>query len=77
MPDSLRRLAGALAVFAIAASACSQAGSSASGGTPSTSASPGGVVELLDFTAPLLGGGTLRGSDFAGEDVAIWFWAPW
>ncbi|HEV8565275.1 MAG TPA: hypothetical protein VGR41_10185 [Actinomycetota bacterium] len=77
MPRSLRRLAVALAVFAIAASACSQASSSAVAGPPSTSTSPGGVAKVLDFTAPLLGGGTLRGSDYTGKDVAIWFWAPW
>lgn len=35
------------------------------------------VVELLDFEYPLLGGGTLRGADLAGKDVAFWFWAPW
>lgn len=33
--------------------------------------------ELLDFTAPKLGGGQVVGSEFAGKDVAIWFWAPW
>jgi hypothetical protein len=78
MPGFLRRLAGALTVLAFVVSACSEPGTSASDGTPpSTSTSPGGVVEILDFTAPLLGGGTLRGSDYTGKDVAIWFWAPW
>jgi hypothetical protein len=76
MPGSVRRLAAALAVLALAASACSQGGTSGTGGTPATSASPG-VAELLDFTAPALGGGTLRGADYVGKDVAIWFWAPW
>jgi hypothetical protein len=75
MPGLLRRLAAALAVLALAASACSQ-GTSAASGPPATSGSPG-VAELLDFTAPVLGGGTLRGADYAGKDVAIWFWAPW
>ncbi len=32
---------------------------------------------LLDFRAPNLRGGTVNGSDFAGQDVAMWFWAPW
>lgn len=76
MPGLLRRLAAALAVLALAASACSQGGTTGSGGPPATSGSPG-VAELLDFTAPVLGGGTLRGADYAGKDVAIWFWAPW
>ena len=33
--------------------------------------------ELLDFAAPKLGGGQVVGNEFAGKDVAIWFWAPW
>jgi hypothetical protein len=32
---------------------------------------------VLGFTAPRLGGGTIEGVDFAGRDVAFWFWAPW
>jgi hypothetical protein len=75
MPGLARRLA-VLAVLALAAAGCSQAGTSGADGPPATSASPG-VAELLDFTAPVLGGGTLRGADYAGKDVAIWFWAPW
>ena len=35
------------------------------------------IPEILEFEAPLLGGGTLRGVDYAGKDVAFWFWAPW
>lgn len=31
----------------------------------------------LRFTAPRLGGGEIRGVEYAGRDVAIWFWAPW
>jgi ABC-type glycerol-3-phosphate transport system substrate-binding protein len=76
MPGLVRRLAAALVALALGAAACSQAGTTAGGGPPSTSTSPG-VAELLDFTAPALGGGTLRGADYAGKDVAIWFWAPW
>jgi hypothetical protein len=33
--------------------------------------------EVLRFSAPKLGGGTLEGADYSGRDVAIWFWAPW
>jgi len=32
---------------------------------------------LLDFRAPKLGGGLVNGNDFAGQDLALWFWAPW
>jgi len=35
------------------------------------------VAEVLDFEAPLLDGGILRGESLAGRDVAFWFWAPW
>jgi hypothetical protein len=76
MPGLVRRLAAALTALVFAAAACSMAGTSGAGGPPATSASPD-VAELLDFTAPVLGGGTLRGADYAGKDVAIWFWAPW
>lgn len=34
-------------------------------------------AEALDFAAPRLGGGTVRGIDHAGEDVVLWMWAPW
>lgn len=35
------------------------------------------VPRELRFTAPALGGGTIRGADFAGKDLVMWFWAPW
>ena len=48
-----------------------------SGEPASPSASSPEVPEVLDFEAPLLGGGTFRGANLAGKDVAFWFWAPW
>ena len=45
---------------------------------PARSPAPGATVpEILDFTAPALGGGTVHGTSFAGKDLALWFWAPW
>jgi hypothetical protein len=35
------------------------------------------LPEVLDFAAPKLAGGTVRGADYRGADLAIWFWAPW
>ena len=35
------------------------------------------IPEILRFTAPGLGGGTIDGESFAGSNVALWFWAPW
>lgn len=48
-------------------------GSGGGGGT----ADAGQVPKVLRFTAPQLGGGTIEGADYAGRDVAFWFWAPW
>lgn len=52
-------------------------GGSSSATEAPEAASPVGIPEILEFEAPLLGGGTLRGVDYAGKDVAFWFWAPW
>jgi hypothetical protein len=49
-------------------------GENAGGGGRSVSQA---VPQILDFSAPLVGGGTLEGSDLAGAPVAFWFWAPW
>ncbi len=35
------------------------------------------VPKELRFEAPALSGGTIRGADFAGKDLVVWFWAPW
>lgn len=53
------------------------AASSSAASASSTATSVPPVAELLDFEAPLLDGGTFRGADLAGKDVAFWFWAPW
>ena len=45
------------------------------GGNPSSGSQ--GTAEVLRFTAPRLEGGTVRGEDYSGADVALWFWAPW
>ena len=81
-PAAVRGLVGALAIFALVAPACAKSAptgdrSATSPGLQEASPSRGAVPEVLDFTAPLLGGGTLHGADYAGQDVAIWFWAPW
>lgn len=35
------------------------------------------VPEALDFSAPLVGGGTIELGASAGRPVLLWFWAPW
>jgi hypothetical protein len=34
-------------------------------------------AEPLDFVAPDVRGGQVEGADLAGQDLVIWFWAPW
>jgi hypothetical protein len=34
------------------------------------------VPEALQFTAPLVGGGTFDGAEAAGKPTMFWFWAP-
>lgn len=48
------------------------------GSTQEASATTGAAVtpELLQFTAPLVGGGEFNGADRAGQATAFWFWAP-
>jgi hypothetical protein len=68
------RWIAAAAVLCLLAAACASDPTPAPGGT----AEPrGGSPDILDFEYPLLGGGTIRGADLAGKDVAFWFWAPW
>ena len=58
-----------IAVFAaLVLAGCSGGGSSSE---PSEAAAPfTGEVATVD-------GGALAGSSLAGEDVVLWFWAPW
>ena len=34
------------------------------------------VPDALQFTAPLVGGGTFDGAAVAGKPTVFWFWAP-
>lgn len=82
----------AVVVAALLAGACTEStagmdpGPSAGDGDDRTMVGPNepGIVtaekpvpEILDFEAPLVGGGTIRGAELAGAPVAVWFWAPW
>jgi hypothetical protein len=52
------------------------AGTAEAGG-PATDAPAPAPIELLSFSAPLVGGGTFDGAGYAAErPVAFWFWAP-
>lgn len=41
-----------------------------------TTTTVGGVAELLQFTAPLVGGATFDAATLAGMPTVFWFWAP-
>lgn len=43
-----------------------------------TSSVPGPTApEILKWSAPLIGGGTINMADFTGQQVLLWFWAPY
>jgi type IV secretory pathway VirB10-like protein len=44
--------------------------------TESPTAPTNAVPEILQFTAPLVGGGTFDGAADAGIPTVFWFWAP-
>ena len=48
----------------------SPAGRATVDGSAATPSAPFGTVTLVD-------GGRLDGADYAGDDLALWFWAPW
>lgn len=50
---------------------------SAPTGTPATTAKPADVPEQLRFSVAGIDGAQVVGADYAGKDVAMWFWAPW
>jgi len=43
---------------------------------PADQAAADGVPELLQFTAPLVGGGEIDATSTAGTPTAFWFWSP-
>jgi hypothetical protein len=69
----MRRSLAALALVALATS-CSS-GDDASPATSATTTTA--AASPLAFTAPTVGGGELDLADYAGRDVALWFWAPY
>ncbi len=50
---------------------------SAPTGPPATTVAPADVPEQLRFSVAGVDGAQVVGADYAGKDVALWFWAPW
>ncbi len=65
----------ATATAASTAATTATAGSAAATNANATAAA-NIVPAVLQFTAPLVGGGQFEGASVAGRPVAFWFWAP-
>jgi hypothetical protein len=73
----------AAALLLVGATACASesndtTAASSGVGDPAPAAPAVGVPEALQFTAPLVGGGTFDGAAAAaaGKPTVFWFWAP-
>ncbi len=73
-------VAAGLALALVAASCGSDtAPTAAASGTtaPAASAPAPESSGALDLEAATADGGTVNLAEYAGEDVMLWFWAPW
>jgi hypothetical protein len=68
------QILAAFAVIALATAGCASSGGTEAESSPRVD---GGITDVLRFSAPKLGGGSIEGEDYSGRDVALWFWAPW
>lgn len=73
---TLRLLASFGAVLVLA-SGCATTAPAPTGPQTQAPMEDAGIPEILNFSAPQLDGDTVDGADYAGKDVALWFWAPW
>ena len=60
-----------------APTAAAPAATTAADGGGDAPAPTGDVPAALDFSAPLVGGGSIELGASAGRPVLLWFWAPW
>lgn len=47
------------------------------GGAGAPERGPTAGDDLLSFSAPAIGGGSIAAADFRGRPTLLWFWAPW
>jgi hypothetical protein len=71
----MRRLVPLLVLLLVMAAACTSAPEVDDAAT--APAPPQGLPPQLAFTAETIDGGTFDGADYAGQDLMLWFWAPW
>ena len=74
--EAVRRSAALVLVLGLVAVGCGSNDSSGDGGAVTKGASVS-TREVLDFTLPAVDGGQIRGRDYSGKALALWFWAPW
>lgn len=72
----MRTLLVVLLVVLAAACGAGQA-DVAAGPTATPAATAPGIPEVLAFSATTIDGRTVQGADYAGQDLLVWFWAPW
>ena len=78
MNTSLARLAALLMVMALGAAACGSSDTAAPASPGAESTAPAEPEpSILEITAPAADGSTITLSDYAGQDLMLWFWAPW
>ena len=77
IPVNRRFIASAVAA-SLVATACGGATESLQSEAATTSAAATAVVPaFLDRTVELVDGGSLDLADYVGDDLVLWFWAPW
>ena len=72
------RLATAFVAAALAVAACGGDSGTPADGAQGDGAQDTAAPDYLDFVADdVRGGQPIDASQFAGQDLVLWFWAPW
>lgn len=73
-----RRFAAASLALGLAAAACGGSAEVETGTAPvDDAAAETAAPEPIMISAPTADGGTIDFADLAGQDLMLWFWAPW
>ena len=74
MNSRLPSIVALLAALALGVAACSSSDGEVAAVQSDNSATP---TSVLDVSAPAADGSTIDLSVYAGQDLLLWFWAPW